>query len=129
MSSPDADARGSRLESAISYLLMAGVAISMLLETIGMVLFYQSYGNLNISQDKTVFIQGRNFFTFIYDQFRGQGQPAAIIFMTLGIIVLMLTPYVRVIVSVVYFAWQKNAKYVLITLFVLAVLTISLALH
>jgi uncharacterized membrane protein len=49
--------------------------------------------------------------------------------MTLGIAILMLTPYVRVILSVIHFSRERNIKYVLITLFVLALLTISLALQ
>ena len=44
----------------------------------------------------------------------------------LGIVVLMLTPYVRVVASVLYFGLAKNPKYLLITLFVLLVLTASL---
>jgi uncharacterized membrane protein len=49
--------------------------------------------------------------------------------MTLGIAILMLTPYVRVILSVIHFSREKNVKYVLITFFVLALLTISLAIR
>jgi uncharacterized membrane protein len=53
----------------------------------------------------------------------------AIALMTAGIIVLVLVPFVRAIASFLYFAWGKNWKYVIITLFVLIVLTISLAFH
>ena len=42
---------------------------------------------------------------------------------------MILTPFVRVIVSAMYFAWKRDARYVLITAFVLVALTISLALH
>ncbi len=121
---------GSKLETAISYLLIIGVIASLVLEVIGMVLFYRAYGQLGISQDKTVFIYGRDFFTFIYNQFReGRSEGSAILFMTAGIVVLLLTPYVRVILSVFYFGWERNLKYVLITLFVFAVLTASLIFH
>jgi len=44
----------------------------------------------------------------------------------LGIVVLMLTPYVRVLASVLYFGLVRNPKYLLITFFVLIVLTASL---
>ncbi len=118
------------LAGAISYLLIAGVMVSLLLEISGLIVFYRSYGNLAISQDRTVFIQGRDFFSFIYDQFRGQhADGSAILLMTAGVVVLMLTPYLRVVLSVVYFTWEKDFKYVLITLFVLIVLTLSLVLH
>jgi uncharacterized membrane protein len=49
--------------------------------------------------------------------------------MTLGITTLILTPFARVVASVLYFVWKRNIKYTLITIFVLTVLTISLALH
>ena len=49
--------------------------------------------------------------------------------MTLGILVLILTPYIRVVVSIVYFARERDYRYVLLTLFVLVVLSLSLALH
>ena len=49
--------------------------------------------------------------------------------MTLGLITLISTPYIRVITSVIYFTWEKNRKYLLVTLFVLILLTANLALH
>jgi len=77
-----------------------------------------------------MYIRGGDFFTFVLEQFQGkQVQGNAIQFMTAGIIVLILTPYIRVIASVLYFGWEKNTKYVLIALFVFAVVTLSLALH
>ena len=120
----------SKLETVVSYILIIGVVISVLLEIIGISLFYRTYGNVQISQSKTVFISGQNFFAFILDQFQHLfGSQNAIMFMTLGLIILILTPYIRAISSVIYFAWEKNRNYVLITLFVLIVLTVSLALH
>jgi uncharacterized membrane protein len=120
----------SKLETVVSYILIIGVVISVLLEIIGISLFYRTYGNVQISQSKTVFISGQNFFAFVLDQiqhlFVSQN---AITFMTLGLIILILTPYIRAISSVVYFAWEKNRNYVLITIFVFIVLTASLALH
>ena len=44
-----------------------------------------------------------------------------------GIAVLMLTPYVRVLASMLYFVFvERNVKYSLFTAFVLATLTYSL---
>jgi hypothetical protein len=48
---------------------------------------------------------------------------------TPGIVILLLTPYLRVVFSVLYFSFEKDYKYALITLFVLIVLTLSLTLH
>jgi uncharacterized membrane protein len=119
----------SKLEPIISYLLIAGVSISFILLITGAVMFYRGYGRLDIIlDDKTLFIHGQNFFTFLRDLFTTP-QNSAVATMTAGITVLILTPYLRVIASVVYFVWEKDARYVLITAFVLAVLTISLVLH
>lgn len=120
----------SALETAISYLLIIGVVASLILEVIGITVFYHSYRQLGVSQDPSVFIHGQDILSFLLNQFRGpHTETRAIRLMTSGIVILMLTPYLRVIVSVVYFAWEKNWKYVVITLFVLAVLTASLAVH
>lgn len=120
----------SKLEIAISYMLIVGVVVSLVLEVIGAVFLYGSFRRLDISQDPSVFIQGRNFFTFLFETIAGR-HPAgpSIAFMTAGIVVLILTPYIRVVASVFYFAVGKNLRYVLITLFVLVVVTLSLALH
>jgi uncharacterized membrane protein len=120
----------TKLENIVSYLLIAGVVVSVILEAIGIILYYGTYGNVQISQSQAVFISGKNFFAFIiYQTQHLLGSQNALLFMTLGLIILILTPYIRAITSVVYFAWEKHYKYVLITLFVLIVLTISLALH
>jgi uncharacterized membrane protein len=120
----------SKLETTISILLIVGVVISLFLEVIGLILFYRSYANLNILENNVAFIRGENFFSFVYTLFQGEKmQNSALLSMTLGLVVLILTPYIRVLTSVVYFAWKKNSKYVLVTLFVLITLTISLALH
>jgi len=121
----------SRLETIISYLLIAGVIISLCLELTGMVLFYRLYHNLSITlENKSLFIQEQNFFTFLYDTVKREGmQNSAVLFITLGMAVLILTPYVRVITAFIYFAWKRDFKYVLITVFVLLVITISLTVR
>jgi uncharacterized membrane protein len=121
----------TKLETTISYLLIVGVILSLALETAGIAIFYKSRSNLDILlQDKSVFIQGRNFFSFLYQLFaRGPMQNTGIFLMTLGAATLILTPFARVIASAIYFAWKRDNKYVLITAFVLIALTLSLALH
>ena len=120
----------SKLETTISYLLIIGVIFSLILEVIGLILFYYSFGDLNVLENKIVFISGENFFRFVISLFQGENiQTTATLFMTLGLVTLISTPYVRVLTSVVYFAWEKNKKYFLLTLFVFLILTVSLALH
>ena len=130
MTQPGLGSGETKLETIISYLLIVGVVVSVILEAIGIALYYRTYGNVQVSQNQAVFISGKNFFAFIVYQTQHLiGSPNALLFMTLGLIILILTPYVRAITSVIYFAWVKHFKYVLITMFVLVVLTLSLALH
>ena len=119
----------SRLETAISYLLISGVLVSLLLEIAGVILYLRSHGGLVISHDQDIFIQGRDFFSFLYQFWGNYNGNAAILLMIAGVVVLILTPFIRIILSVFYFGWEKNWKYVIITLFVLVVITLSLTLH
>ena len=126
----DSNGDESRLETAISYLLVGGVVTSLFLEIAGMVSFSHSYGHLHITENKAMFIRGENFFRLIYGLLDGNyRQGGAVFLMTLGIIMLILTPYLRVILSILYFAWRRNIKYALITMVVLMVLTMSLLFH
>jgi uncharacterized membrane protein len=130
MTQPGLGSGETKLETVVSYLLIIGVIVSVILEVIGITLYYGTYGNVQVSQNQAVFISGKNFFAFIVYQTQHMlGTQNALLFMTLGAIILILTPYIRAITSVIYFAWEKHYKYVLITLFVLVVLTLSLALH
>jgi uncharacterized membrane protein len=120
----------SKLETSISYLLIIGVIISLVLEVVGLVIFCVTNHTMAVLQSQDVFIHGNNFFTFFYNQFSGNSaQSIGLQLMTFGIIVLILTPFLRLIASVIYFGWEKNMRYVFITLFVLVVITLSLALH
>jgi len=119
-----------KLETAISYLLTIGVVTCLCLEILGMADFYHFYGILNIAENRAFFIRGQNFFNFLYELFRENHQKDnGIFFMTLGITILILTPYVRVVLSFFYFARNKDGKYALLTLIVGVILSISLALH
>jgi uncharacterized membrane protein len=120
----------SSLETAISYLLIIGVVLSVLLEIAGIIMLYHTSGSLAVLQDKSVFVQEHDFFQFIYKSFgTGNSNGTGIWLMTAGLVILILTPFLRVILSVFYFAWKKDFKYMIITAFVLLVLTISLILH
>ena len=120
----------SKLETTISYLLIIGVAASLLLEVIGLILFYGDYLNLNILESSISFIQGKNFFSFMGILLQGEyTQNNAFLFMTMGLIVLILTPYIRIFTSIIYFGGKKDYKYVLVTVIVFIIITISLTLH
>jgi uncharacterized membrane protein len=119
-----------KFELAISYLLTAGVVTSLILMGAGILLFYFQFGNLAISEKKVMFLQEKNFFYFLYDLlWGGNSQGKSLWIMTLGIAVLILTPYARVIMSVLYFLREKDFRFFLVTLLVLLILTLSLATH
>jgi uncharacterized membrane protein len=72
-----------------------------------------------------------NFFEFLLTDIRQLGAPdlRPRVLVNLGIGVLLLTPYLRVLASLVYFAIiEHDRKYTVFTAFVLAVLTYSLLL-
>jgi len=117
-----------KLDSLISYILIVGVLVSVVVEVLGIAGYYSSSGNLNILFEPSLAMKGTNFFSYVGKLFQefsmGGWSPMQVL--GLGIVVLMLTPYVRVVASVLYFGFARNHKYLLITLFVLFVLTASL---
>jgi uncharacterized membrane protein len=125
-------ARGEeKLDLVISYILIAGVVASVLVETVGIISYYLAHGNLNIILQPDNSLKGVDFFNYTRDtvQFLIRGGWTPLQVMGLGIVLLMITPYLRVVASVVYFGMVKNPKYLAITVFVLVVLTASLIIH
>ena len=120
----------SNFEKTIGYLLISGVLVSLFLEILGMTAYHRAYGHFHLQEERTVFLRGQNLFSLIWQLFEGRyTQGRAMLLMTLGVLFLILTPYLRVILSVFHFARKKDFKYLFITLFVLIILTVSLALH
>jgi uncharacterized membrane protein len=122
----------SGLNKIIALLMVAGISAGVFLLIVGMVLYRRAHGGMGVSMEPAVFIHGQNLFSLLYDMLRGMPGTSVgggILFMTLGIVVLMVTPLLRVVVSVVFFAWHRDYRYVAITLLVLVILTLSLMLH
>ena len=116
------------MESLVGYILLTGVLLSVALLAVGFVWRWVRVGNLRFEHS----IVGMNFFEFILSTLRGMASQALRprLFLNMGIGVLMLTPFVRVLASVFYFAFvEHNWKYTLFTGFVLSVLTYSLFLR
>ncbi len=120
-----------KLELAISYILMLGVLVSVAVEAVGIASYYSANGNLKIVFQPSFAMTGTDFFSYtgklVQGFFVGAWTPTQVL--GLGIVLLMLTPYLRVVASVIYFGLAKNAKYLFATLFVLIVLTASLLVH
>jgi uncharacterized protein len=116
------------MESLIGYILLGGVLLSVALIAIGFVWRWVRSGNLQFQHT----VAGMNFFEFVLSSLRQMAshdlRPRVVV--NMGIAVLMLTPFVRVLASVFYFALvERNWKYTFFTGFVLSVLTYSLFLR
>jgi uncharacterized membrane protein len=116
------------MEALVGYLLAAGVILSMFFIAAGLAWHLVTTGDLALSYQ----VSGMNFFEFVLRDVQqiivtGFG-PRRLV--SLGIATLMLTPFVRVLASMLYFAFAAhNWKYSAFTLFVLSVLTYSLFLR
>lgn len=120
----------AKLETIISYVLIIGVIVSFIALSIGLAAFYYLHGSWSINQSPSAFVQSENFFLFVMKAVGGSTPSSfAVRMMSLGAAILILTPYIRAVLSAIYFAAQRDFKYLVFTLFVLAVLTWSLAVH
>lgn len=116
------------MELLVGYILQVGVLLSMILIAVGVAWRWLNTGTLGFDYA----ISGMNFFEFVLTDIQqmvaGTFRPR--LFASLGIATLMLTPYVRVVASMLYFALvERNRKYTLFTGFVFVVLTYSLFLR
>ncbi|MCL5792188.1 MAG: DUF1634 domain-containing protein [Deltaproteobacteria bacterium] len=119
---------GFDMEALVGYILLIGVLLSMALIAIGIVWSWLVTGQLGI----TYSIAGMNLYVFVLTDIRqmlsGDFQPH--LFISMGIATLMLTPYLRVFASMLYFAFvERNRKYTFFTALVFSVLTYSLFLR
>jgi uncharacterized membrane protein len=113
------------MEHLIGWLLVVGVAISML--SIGVGLLWHWAQDPGSGLDYT--IAGSTLYQFVVGDVKSLviagPDPRGLI--NLGIAVLLLTPFARVLASMLYFALaERNRKYTLFTAFVLVVLSYSL---
>lgn len=118
---------GSRLETTIGWILVIGVVASVIFECAGLVLNYSQTRDLSLTLSPAWNVQSSNFFSFVASALPSVlTAPSAFSLVALGIVLLMLTPYARVVVSVVYYGVTKDYRYFGITLLVLTIITISL---
>jgi len=116
------------MDVLVGYILLTGVLLSLTLITTGLVWAWFRTGRLEVNYP----ITGVNLFQFVVGETRlaAQGAIRPRLLVNLGVTALMLTPFVRVAASVVYFMGVlKNWKYTLFTAIVLTVLTYSLFLR
>jgi uncharacterized membrane protein len=123
-----AEWRQLEMDVLVGYILLGGVLLSMALIVAGLLWKYLQTGGLRLDYE----LAGMNLFQFavseVHVALRGPMRPRLLV--NMGIVVLMLTPFFRVLASMVYFLLVlKNWKYTVFTLFVLLVLTGSLFLR
>jgi uncharacterized membrane protein len=120
--------RQLEMDVLVGYILLGGVLLSMALIIGGLSWKFIQSGGVRLEYE----LAGMNLFQFAVSEIHlaalGQIRPRLLI--NMGIVVLMLTPFFRVLASVVYFlVVLRNWKYTVFTLFVLLVLTGSLFLR
>jgi uncharacterized membrane protein len=122
------EAQQAAMDVLIGYVLLGGVVLSVALIVAGLVWHWIATGRLGIEYT----IPKMNLFEFVAAEFRdfvgGQFRPRYLV--SLGITALLLTPYLRVLTSLLFFAFvAHNWKYSVFTGFVFAMLTYSLFLR
>jgi uncharacterized membrane protein len=125
---PARETRQFEMDALVGSILQNGILLSLGLIIIGLVWRWFITGSLVVDYQ----IAGMNLFEFVTEEVRlamhGAIRPHLLI--NLGIAVLMLTPFIRVAASVVYFMGVlRNWKYTVFTAIVLTVLTYSLFLR
>lgn len=116
------------MDVLVGYILLIGVLVSVALIIAGTLWNWAITHSLSTQFT----IAGENYFSFLVSSLRqlftGAINPRLLI--SLGIVTLMFTPYLRVAASMVYFAFvARNIKYTVFTLVVFSILTYSLFLR
>ena len=103
--------------------------LSVAFEASGLLLNYAQTGSssLGFSSQSIWRVKGGNFFDFVTSTAGSAvAGVTALELVSIGIVILMLTPYFRIIAAVVYYTVERDWKYVAITLFVFSVITSAL---
>lgn len=115
------------METLIGSLLLAGVVTSATLVAIGVVWGWMRTGSLGFSDVLAPEPVARIARDEIVAALRDGLTPQRLV--TLGLVLLLATPFLRVAVSVVYFAATRDVKYAVFTLVVLGVLSYALVVR
>jgi|SRR5579859_3386744 len=115
-------------EILIGRILRSGVVISTVLLIVGLFWHWRATGQVSFDYR----IERMDFYEFLFTEARelGKGAFRPRLLVSLGIATLLLTPYLRVFASIVYFGVvDRDLKYTIFTAFVFGVLTYSLLLR
>jgi uncharacterized membrane protein len=104
------------VERTVSRVLAIGIAISVVFMLVGLVLALASGDGMPTQV------------VSLGDLVSGLGEPDAAAYISLGLLALVATPFVRVAGCIVAFALERDRRYVLITAAVLAVMCVGVLL-
>ena len=113
-----------RVENLLGNLLRIGVGIAAFVVLVGAILYLAQHGT-DAPDGQTFHGEPAHLRSprgIVANAFSGRGRGV----MQLGLLLLIATPVARVAFSVVAFAWQRDYLYVALTLFVLAILLLSI---
>lgn len=119
---------GFEMETLVGYILLTGVVSSILLLVAGAAWQWFIHG----TPEFDLTIRDQNLWEFLVTSLRGltSGAVRPQTFINLGLSVLLLTPFVRVLASMLFFLLvERDWKYSVFTFFVLSVLSYSLFLR
>jgi uncharacterized membrane protein len=121
----DAMKRRIDVESVIGYTLSIGVWLSLGLIAVGFVWHWAIWGDLRFDYSLPATTVAGLVVSDLHQMSAAAARPRLLV--NLGIAVLLLTPYVRVLASMLYFVFvHRNVKYSIFTAIVLGLLTWSL---
>lgn len=118
--------KDSDIEVAISKVLRYGVYLALFFAGIGGIVYLYRHGGELVGNQYSHYVEKDDgFFDYVSKIFSGiiQGKGRDII--TMGIIILFATPTVRVLFSLLGYIMERDIKYIVITLIVLSVITVS----
>lgn len=109
---------------------MAGLLLSVGVEVLGILAYYGQSGGFALDYGSQWQVSGPNFFAYASNLFLSVPTiQAPTMIMALGIVLLMLTSYARVFVTLLHFGSSRNLKYALISVILFLLLTLTLLAH
>ncbi|MEI8364935.1 MAG: DUF1634 domain-containing protein [Parachlamydiaceae bacterium] len=127
MIKPNNDIEHTSLDIILSRVLQCGLVISLLATLSGGILLLWQRGGETV--DYKIFVGApvdlRNVLTIVYGAFQGN----ALALTQLGILMMIITPTIRVLACVILFACQRDRLYVILSAFVLVILVLGLTFN
>ncbi len=113
------------LERVLGLLMLAGTIASMTVMALGLSVHVLQQGG-EVSFSEQLAVRSRSFIDFLLGLDNRHG--LSVVLMRFGIAILMLTPYTRAVISLIYFAARREWKFTAITGLVVAALSALLLL-